>query len=121
MHRFKKGLPLILILPLVVAGIFLSSCFCPSAQVSFIHQTVVQKSHDCCCSDSMQPIAPTIVGEIALHQPSFNQRAVTELFNSNRSSFPVILEPYFSKLLALSPLTGSPPQDIFLKNEVLRI
>ena len=143
----KKILPIVLMLPLVIAGVFLSSCLCPSAQASVVSQVAIQTSHHCCpnshmnsqlevgtvltsnksinesqgcCDDMISPSAPSIVGEQAISQFPFSQKDVSSLFAFANVSFPII-EEISTLNLKLSNLKLPQPQDIFLENEVLRI
>ena len=120
MKKFKKISLLVLIFPLVVAGIFLSSCFCPVAEASLAHQPTIQTNYHCCCPDTLAPSNQQVVSEQAISQPSFNQKVITNLLALANGSFLIIEEPLTSNF-KLSDFKLFQPQDIFLKSEILRI
>ncbi|MBI1977509.1 MAG: hypothetical protein HYS55_02020 [Candidatus Omnitrophica bacterium] len=52
MRKFKKLSILVLILPLVIGGIVVASCFCPMAQAA-VNQVSIQQGHHCCPNSHM--------------------------------------------------------------------
>ena len=121
MSKFKKILLLVLVLPLVVTTVLLVPCFCSSAQASAADQVSIHRDHHCCCPGTVEPVKSSIIGEVAFYQSSLNQKVLSQLFAFSSYFFPAIEYASLSKFLVRSNLSGPPTQDIFLKNEVLRI
>ena len=117
--KLKKKMPFLLIVPLVLAGILFSTCFCPMADASVVEQPAFQASHHCCCSDAIQPSIPAVLSDQAVSPPSFDQKDMSSLLLAH-VAFP-ILEVNSASDFNFFHLQLFHPQDIFLKSKVLRI